>query len=581
MNALTTPNKSLFISYSRRQAGWTDKLYTAIDIHTNYQRWRDNKTPESSDWWESICLNIEGCYAFVAILTPDYMNSIYCIGELEYALRLNKPVIALVLQDSAYPKQLNAQRLQFARVMDLEIRDVIITVQRACDSIKDGYIQDRFSLDIHPRPHLRPNVPTPSQGTSEEDKVIAKKITDVQSGTITLPVKMKAAIIQAVNALEKGDYQLAIDLIKPLRGKANKRDQEIIKEIVIQARIAIEYDKIAELVKSNLTHKLGCQQYVQFKQEYPNHSDKLNLSDLCQGLLAPSDNSNPEQKPSVLEDAPTERIQAVKPTPLKSELDSARSFAGTNNSDWRPIIIQLGKIIPNTPLAEMEMCLVPVGQFQMGSNKNFDIEKPEHRQVITKPYWIARYPVTNIQWQKAVEAGSVHEPQVENALEWYKDPMMQNAPVVAVTWYESIQFAQWAGCQLPNEIAWEYAARGLDNLHYPWGNVWQEITPVWGRNSNGKPNLVTTKPDGASWVGAMHMSGNVWEWLLSQFETYPYVSQDGREESTANNNDLIVLRGGSWFGLNEDFFRTHDRLRDKPDSHDAGYGLRLSFSYQP
>ena len=107
MNALTTPNKTLFLSYSRRQTTWCDNLYTAIDTYTHYYRWRDNKIPESADWWDSICVNIEGCYAFVAILTQDYLDSVYCMGELEYALKLNKPVIALMLHDVDYPQKLN------------------------------------------------------------------------------------------------------------------------------------------------------------------------------------------------------------------------------------------------------------------------------------------------------------------------------------------------------------------------------------------------------------------------------------------------------------------------------------------
>ncbi|MEO0597798.1 MAG: toll/interleukin-1 receptor domain-containing protein, partial [Chloroflexota bacterium] len=115
MNALTTPTKTLFLSYSRRQTEWCNELYTAIDTDTPYYRWRDNKIPESADWWNSICLNIEGCYAFVAILTQDYLDSVYCMGELDYALKLNKPVIALMLQEVDYPQKLKEMRLQFAR----------------------------------------------------------------------------------------------------------------------------------------------------------------------------------------------------------------------------------------------------------------------------------------------------------------------------------------------------------------------------------------------------------------------------------------------------------------------------------
>ncbi|MEO0597915.1 MAG: toll/interleukin-1 receptor domain-containing protein, partial [Chloroflexota bacterium] len=181
MNALTTPNKTLFLSYSRRQTEWCDKLYTAIDTYTHYYRWRDNKIPESADWWDSICLNIEGCYAFVAILSQDYLDSVYCMGELEYALKLNKPVIALMLQDVDYPQKLNERRLQFAQVSGLDMPQVINKVLSAANQITLGYMQDDFSTDIHSRKHLRPTVPTPKEATPtpEEDEILEEQIKEV------------------------------------------------------------------------------------------------------------------------------------------------------------------------------------------------------------------------------------------------------------------------------------------------------------------------------------------------------------------------------------------------------------------
>jgi formylglycine-generating enzyme required for sulfatase activity len=42
------------------------------------------------------------------------------------------------------------------------------------------------------------------------------------------------------------------------------------------------------------------------------------------------------------------------------------------------------------------------------------------------------------------------------------------------------------------------------------------------------------------------MSGNVWEWLRSEFKDYPYRADDGRE-NPASDASRRVLRGGSWF----------------------------------
>jgi len=42
----------------------------------------------------------------------------------------------------------------------------------------------------------------------------------------------------------------------------------------------------------------------------------------------------------------------------------------------------------------------------------------------------------------------------------------------------------------------------------------------------------------------MDLSGNVWEWVSSDYKAYPYIANDGREELLSNNNK--VFRGGSW-----------------------------------
>jgi hypothetical protein len=176
MNAINNPNKSLFLSYSRRQTKWYDELYTAIDTYTHFYRWRDNKIPESADWWASICANIVRCFAFVAMISEDYLDSVYCMGELEYAVKLNKPAIALMLQDVAYPQKLNEQRLQFASVDGLGMPEVINKVLSACNQITLGYVQNEFLTEIHPRKHLRPLVPIPikSTPTPEEDVILSQ-----------------------------------------------------------------------------------------------------------------------------------------------------------------------------------------------------------------------------------------------------------------------------------------------------------------------------------------------------------------------------------------------------------------------
>ena len=64
---------------------------------------------------------------------------------------------------------------------------------------------------------------------------------------------------------------------------------------------------------------------------------------------------------------------------------------------------------------------------------------------------------------------------------------------------------------LPTEAQWEFAARGPDSTVYPWGDEW-DPTRANVVDSTGAV-AVGSFPTGASWVGALDLSGNAMEWV--------------------------------------------------------------------
>jgi formylglycine-generating enzyme required for sulfatase activity len=250
----------------------------------------------------------------------------------------------------------------------------------------------------------------------------------------------------------------------------------------------------------------------------------------------------------------------------------------------------------------MQMVFVPSGSFFMGSNDGqlnnamedcmkmysekdcqrylYNHEKPMHLVTLDK-FWIDKTEVTNAQFCKFLnECGN----KAENGTFWYEPAAgsrgikygfideiegkfipqngFEDFPVIEVSWYGAVAYCKWIGVRLPTEAEWEYAARGPNAYIYPWGNDFNGkcvnyrdssfIFDNLGKDLNfndGNPNwsFVGSYPSGASWCGALDMSGNIYEWVEDWWSATYYGSSPSKNPIGPESGTLKIGRGGSWY----------------------------------
>ena len=311
-------------------------------------------------------------------------------------------------------------------------------------------------------------------------------------------------------------------------------------------------------------------------------------------------------------------VQNTTPTPPRPEspLPSGDSRQGS-----------VQNTTPTSPRASVPagMVLIPGGEFQMGSSdsKADTDEKPVHT-VYVDAFYMDKYEVTNAQFKAFVDANprwrkdsiprAYHDGDYLNHWTGNRYPTgKSNHPVVYVSWYSAMVYAQWVGKRLPTEAEWEKAARGgLVEKKYPWGNVapngtqcnfadknlsehWDEN---WGENwsdENADDGYFTIAPIGSyppNSYGLYDMAGNVYEWCLDAYDAGFYRRSPLRNPlagemtltAVMKNYQTVttfrVLRGGSW-SVSAHGLRVAFRNRKTPTYTSGGSGFRCARDVNP
>ncbi|RJP31421.1 MAG: formylglycine-generating enzyme family protein, partial [Candidatus Omnitrophota bacterium] len=127
--------------------------------------------------------------------------------------------------------------------------------------------------------------------------------------------------------------------------------------------------------------------------------------------------------------------------------------------------------LPNLELdvKPLEMVLIPAGDFMMGSPDNekdkYNNERPQHKVIISNPFYLGKYEVTPAQWQVVMGNNPAKDYGVGN-----------DYPVYNVSWNDCQEFIKKLNqlgqgtFRLPTEAEWEYACRAGTTTRFFWGN---------------------------------------------------------------------------------------------------------------
>jgi formylglycine-generating enzyme required for sulfatase activity len=240
----------------------------------------------------------------------------------------------------------------------------------------------------------------------------------------------------------------------------------------------------------------------------------------------------------------------------------------------------------------LEMVSIPGSSFLMGSPEfEGDAEEYPQHQVTVKPFFMAKYPITQAQWKAVVAL-----PQVTQALNSKPSKFKgANLPIENVSWYEAVEFClrlsmkTGRNYRLPSEAEWEYACRAGTTTAFHFG---ERITSDLINCSGGDFYIVPTKSDFrkqitnvgsfdiANAFGLYDMHGLVWEWCADPWHNnYEGAPTNGSIWDIDGDIHRRVLRGGAW-NFNAELCRSASRSWNEAEGGLRMSGLRVVFSVE-
>lgn len=506
-----------FVSYSRADRRFVDDFIPLLEpVYGRDSVWFDDQIPGGVDWWEMILGEVRRCDIFIYLLSNDSLTSPYCQDECREALRLNKPILQVIARPKTEIK---------ANLPD-DLKGLL----------KLQYV-DLSKIDLPANTKLHAAI-----------RALEARLANNAAARPEPVVDVNTAIVNFFQADKEGKWGLAREWLARIRLAGNVPnffDLDTYEKSVLANEARDQQYAVLQIMAQHDTPARIWNALQIFWQTYPGYDpDTL-------ARFKP-----PPPKPSDPLTEATARALLVLPQPFV----------------WMPVSAGRVTLIENY------------------DDQSYFGKKGEARVFDVPNFALAKYPITNAQFERFIADNGYTTQAFWTAEGWklkekqgWKEPRywadskwnQPDCPVVGVSWFEAAAFCLWLSrktgdnIHLPTEQMWQRAAGGDEGLAYPWGNEWDgercnnSVSPF----SSDRTSPVTQyEGKGDSPFSIVDISGNVWEWCLTDYDT-------GNQDSKKSANRR-VLRGGAW-GLDDtEGFRADFRVRLNPDYWNDFIGFR-------
>ena len=203
-------------------------------------------------------------------------------------------------------------------------------------------------------------------------------------------------------------------------------------------------------------------------------------------------------------------------------------------------------------------------------------EGPQHRVVITKPFYLSKYETTQAQWEAVME---------ENKAAFRVN---LSHPIEQVSWDDVNEFVRRMNFRngvpglkfmLPTEARWEYACRAGTTSTWACGDTEDRLTEVAWIKPNSRQQTHPVGELRPNAFGLYDMNGNVWEWCSDGYDPDYYSHSPTEDPPGSTVGGERVTRGGG-YNTGSESIRAASRFScfDFADYVLADLGVRLAAS---